>query len=314
MDAISLDLDEGVPLGYALVARIAADHEIPVLAIKGPTLSQLGLRAPRRSLDIDVLVDPARLNELLGALSRAGWGRFAAGGPSGQVIPPHSVPLTHESWPAEIDVHHYFPGFLADPAVVFGVLWRDRTVVDLAGQQVVVPSRPASAAVALLHLLRGGARRERELDQLVSHLSAALSPDEGRTLAQLAAETAADGTLAPALGRLGLARTDHLETSEPANAAWELARRSGGAHTVGWLLTFRHSPVHTWPRLAWRALWLTETELRTRYPGARPGQLGLAGMWLSRWWTGLRALPRAVLLLRDQRHKSSAPRPARTDD
>ncbi len=58
LDAIPLDLDEGVPLGYALVARLAADHGIRALAIKGPTLSALGLRPPRQSLDVDVLVDP----------------------------------------------------------------------------------------------------------------------------------------------------------------------------------------------------------------------------------------------------------------
>ena len=76
LDAIPLDIDEGVPLGYALIARLAGVNGIPVLAIKGPTLERLGLRLPHRSVDVDVLVEPGRLGDLLDALGDVGWTRL----------------------------------------------------------------------------------------------------------------------------------------------------------------------------------------------------------------------------------------------
>jgi hypothetical protein len=311
-DALPLDLHEGVALGYALVARLAADRAVPILGLKGPTLEKLGLRPPRQSLDVDVLVDPARFDDLLSALVETGWSRPPAGGPGGHVIPTHSVPLSHPSWPLEIDVHHYFPGFLAAADTVFDALWRGRTEVELAGQSVPVPSRPGAAAVALLHLLRGGERRADELDLLLAHLDTSLTAVEREALVDLVVITGAAGPLKPALAHLGLAAGATEPVDPDAEATWALVHESGGAHTVGWLVSFRQSPIRCWPALLWRALWLTEAELRIRYPSARPGWLGLLEMWLDRWWTGLRELPRAVLLLRDHRPDSGAPRRGRT--
>lgn len=313
LDAVPLDLDEGVLLGYALIARLAAERDIPVLGLKGPTLDRLGLRPPRQSIDVDVLVEPARFDDLLGALAEVGWSPPPAGGPGGHVIPPHSVPLSHPLWPVEIDVHHYFPGFLADAGSVFHTLWRHRTTVKVAGHPVLVPSRAGASAVALLHLLRGGERRAAELEVLVTHLDATLSPEERRDLGELVSSTAAAGPLAPALSRLAVSPSASAPVDPRATAAWQLTHDSGGARTVGWLVTMREAPLRRLPALVWRGLWLTEAELRTRYPAARPGRRGLLEMWLDRWWTGLRALPKAVLLLRDHRHHPVASHSGRTD-
>ncbi|GAA1930619.1 nucleotidyltransferase family protein [Nocardioides marmoribigeumensis] len=309
-----LDLDEGVPLGYALVARLAADHDIRALAIKGPTLEELGLRPPRQSLDVDVLVEPGRFDDLLEVLAGAGWSPPAVSATGGHVIPPHSVSMSHPAWPQEIDVHHYFPGFLAPPEVVFDALWRERATMKVAGQPVRVPSRPAAAAVGLLHLLRGGERRVAELEGLLAHLSAALTTPERQQLAVIADATGAAGPLRSSLMRLGVTSSRAASADQEASTAWDLVRDLGAEHTVGWLVTFRRTPLRCWPALLWRALWLTEGELRTRYPAARPGRLGLIGMWVDRWWTGLRALPRAVLLVRDHWHQSGPHRAGRTGD
>jgi hypothetical protein len=299
-----LELDEGVHLGYALACRVATDAGVRLLAIKGPTLAELGLRDPRSSLDVDVLVDPDGHDNFVAAMTHAGWSVSLPEGFTGQVLPSHSITLSSSMWPAEVDVHQYFPGFLQDERTVFEHLWRLRTRVTIAGQLIACPSRPASAIIALLHVLRAGDRRLSELHHLVGHLDAFLTDEERVELISLAEATGATGPLAPALALLpgiGDKKDETSTTISFEHRRWELLREASGARSVGWLVTFRDAAPREWPRILRRALFLSETELRVRYPSARPGWRGRVAMTLDRWWQGLRALPRAAHFLRDHR-------------
>ena len=116
--ALRLRAEEAVPLLHTLVARAAADLGLRVLAIKGPVVALQGMRAPRASADLDVLVHPRDLGPLVDGLVALGW-RRAVEGTYASIMPPHSTNLLSDLWPVAMDVHHYFPGFLADAGEVF---------------------------------------------------------------------------------------------------------------------------------------------------------------------------------------------------
>ena len=82
-----LALDEAVPLAHALVDRVAVDHDVRVLFIKGPAAAGQGLRPARPSVDVDVLVDPSRRSLLAERADRPGLGRR------------EPVPLAHRAAP-----------------------------------------------------------------------------------------------------------------------------------------------------------------------------------------------------------------------
>ena len=76
MSDTALRLSEGIELGYALVARIAEDIDARALAIKGQVNEAHSLRTPRESVDVDVLVEPDRFDDLVagvGATAATQW-------------------------------------------------------------------------------------------------------------------------------------------------------------------------------------------------------------------------------------------------
>jgi hypothetical protein len=172
-----LHLAEAVPLGYAVLAQLAEDVGARALAIKGPILSLQGLREPRQSVDIDVLVHPDDFAGLTSALNSIGWrDDHVYGTPT--LVPRHSVNHRHPHWPLEVDVHKFFPGFLADPVRVFDVMWARRVEVEVAHRQVPTLDRVAHAALAALHYLRddGKALHTADFENMaVAIASAALS-------------------------------------------------------------------------------------------------------------------------------------------
>src|SRR5262245_15615840 len=148
-----LALAEAVPLAHVVVDRVAREHDVRVLFIKGPTAVAQGLRPERVSLDVDALVDPARRSVLAAALTDLGW---VDENPytSPTVLPMHSLTHRHTSWPCELDLHDRFPGFFAEPQDVFEQLWVRRDSVEVAGQRIPCTDRTAQALVLALHALR----------------------------------------------------------------------------------------------------------------------------------------------------------------
>src|SRR3954470_15386761 len=173
MPDTSLHLAEGVELAYALTARVAENIGARALAIKGRVSEAHDLRAPWTSGDADFLVEPARVDDLVAALCDVGWLK-APEAPVPSPFGSHSVTLYHPSWPNELDIHGWFPGFLADPADVFDALWVSHTFIVAADAAVPATDLYGSALIMALHALRtpSDPRNARELRELVTRLSA----------------------------------------------------------------------------------------------------------------------------------------------
>ncbi|GAA5147481.1 hypothetical protein GCM10023340_19990 [Nocardioides marinquilinus] len=260
MSAPALTLAEGVPLGYALVLRAAADVGVRALAIKGPVLTAQGLRGEHQSVDVDVLVDPAGVEPLRAELERLGWahdGTYATPG----IVPTHSFTHSHPRWPCGVDLHHWFPGFLADPAEVFDVLWDRRTTVEVAHHGVPATDVVAGAAVAALHYLRG-VHRAASLDDLAERVRTSWTPSQRDDLAVLAANTGSTEPLRPFLDAVGVVPRPPTRAVVKPLAQWELPSELGTTSLVPWLMGLRETPWWRRPAFVWRALWLRESNFK----------------------------------------------------
>ncbi|PJJ65650.1 nucleotidyltransferase family protein [Compostimonas suwonensis] len=298
--AVLLQRGEAVELAHALIDRVARARGIRALFIKGPSLALHGLRPPRVSADVDVLVDPLRFDELFDALVSLGWSERPSTFAS-RAFTTHSRTLVADGWPCDIDAHHRFPGFLADPAVVFEALWRRRTTMRLAGVRCEVPDRAGSILILALHSLRSSTavpRHRGELDHLIGAVGPALSETERADLAELALETGSVATLDSVLPALGVdARATPEELAAPEALEWRRRVAAGAPITHHWLSAVMDAPWRGRPRLLLHALWPSAHDLRLDHPDIAPGSLALLRARWQRLGRGLDALP-AVLRAR----------------
>ncbi len=294
-----LELAEAVALLHALTDRVARDKGIRLLVIKGPIATAQEVRPARVSADLDVLVDPARVADYCQELARWGWTSKDTSA-NAHVMAQHSVTCTHPAWPCEIDVHHDFPGFFADPQVVFDALWARGETHRVAQVDVPCPDLIGQAAIVGLHSLRhpGLERSRTELTHLASALERLLDDAQRLELAELAAATGAADTLAPLLEPLGAPRLGAGTTSPEAIEAWRVQTSMAGIHSVTWVSELARSPMRQWPRRLLRAVWLTDADIRVRQPGTGPGRRHLLHARLIRLGEGLRDLPRAIRIVR----------------
>ncbi|QHC60068.1 nucleotidyltransferase family protein [Rathayibacter sp. VKM Ac-2760] len=145
--------EEAVPLLTAFVHRRAESAGLRALVLKGPIADADGLRPPRASGDVDVLVPPTELAALLALLAEDGW--TARPWPDGPTLAEkHSRSYRHPDWPVDIDVHWRWPGFLVPPAEAFESLWARRRTVEIAGRPVAAIGVVDMALVLALHSLR----------------------------------------------------------------------------------------------------------------------------------------------------------------
>jgi hypothetical protein len=275
-----------------LVSRAAEEIGARCLAIKGPVLQHHGLRGPHASIDVDVLADPNRFEDVVARLDELGWAPRIVS-TTASIGTFHSRPLANPNWPVEIDVHDRFPGFLAPPTTAFDALWSRRATVEIAGHAVPAPDVVGSVAIAGLHYLRSPERRRAELDDLVARARHTLDDSGLSDLGALAAECGALLTLAPLLAALGVP-TPEVTVDAEQQRAWEVLTAGAGSHSVAWVWAFRHTPPRRWPGLLRRALLLTEPEIRLLYPDLSPGRLGAWRGRGRRLVVGIRALPRAL--------------------
>ena len=218
-----LALSEAVPLAHALLDRLALESGVRVLFIKGPTAVAQGLRAPRESLDVDALVDPARRDHLAERLAELGWvDEHPYTSPT--VLPMHSTTHRHDRWPNELDLHDRFPGFFADAQDVFERLWERRKTVNVAAHDIACPDPAGQALVLALHTLRDphDPSKAHELASLVERVSATATADSLRDLAELARDLGAADTAAPFLDRVGAPAVGRGSTDPADLRAWEL--------------------------------------------------------------------------------------------
>lgn len=281
--------EEAASLLHALCERVAVDTGTRVLAIKGPVVAMQGLRKPRVSADIDILVHPDDLTSFVDRMHGIGWHR-AVEPTSPRLVRSHSINLLHNYWPLGVDVHHYFPGFLAPDDEVFEVLWSRRAHYTLAGVPVTACDSVGQAALVGLHLLRedpdGTSAR---VDDLIDHAEGALTRADLRVLLKLAVDTDCVVPLRPVLLRLGIDQAADLDAAHPDElASWlDRARVPPGAV---WGQLLRDSRWTQWPAVVWHSLLLTDEEISAYYGGGDT-RLELARARLRRLGTGLHLIP-----------------------
>jgi Uncharacterised nucleotidyltransferase len=288
------------------VDRVARDHDVRVLFIKGPTAVAQELRSDRISLDVDALVDPARRSVLAEALADLGW---VDENPytSPTVLPMHSLTFRHPKWPCELDLHDRFPGFFAEPQVVFDRLWARRGSVEVAARQIPCPDRTAQALVLALHALRDphDETKRSEMDEVAERIRRRFDADDLHDLADLARELGAADTAAPFLAAVGAPVLGRGSTRSADLHAWKLRTEPSDATAVSWVAELRNLPKRSWPRYLWYAAWLSEHELRVADPSLPPGPWPLVRARGRRLRRGMAALPNA---LRDVRHLARSER------
>ncbi|MEW1949017.1 nucleotidyltransferase family protein [Pseudarthrobacter sp902506025] len=291
-----LRIPEGVLLGHALVGRLADSLGIRVFFIKGPASVIQGLRKAKISADVDVFVDPTRIEDLLQGLYERGW-RQRPVDPDDRTFPKHSVTVHHSAWPCCIDVHFRFPGMEGAAHECFTALWANTVHVELAGQRLRVPSKALGILFLALHALRSRdlpACRE-ELEYL-----AVLTWRESlaEALLELASATGALAAVRPFLEGL-LPEATTAVWPEPSRE-WHnrvAAQAPGSAR----LIAIAQASWRDKSRMLWAAIFPPREVLLSANIYADmslPGRLDQHG---ARWWRFLRAAPRMVRNLRGLR-------------
>lgn len=291
-----LRIPEGVLLGHALVSRVADSLGIRVFFIKGPASVIQGLRRAKISADVDVFVDPPRLDELLQGLRDRGW-RQRPVEPDNKAFPRHSVTVHHPEWPCCIDVHFRFPGMEKPAGDCFEILWAHTVHLELAGQRLKVPTKDLGILFLALHALRSPeliASRQ-ELEHLLN-----LTLRDTRTggLLDLAMSTEALAAVRPLLENL------LPETIAPvwpeACQEWRnrlAAREPGSAR----LIAIAQAAWRDKPRMLWGAVIPQAEVFLDGNIYADMSFFGRLKLHLARWARFLRAVPR---LIRHLRHMS----------
>lgn len=290
----TVEVGEAIELLAAVADRISRTTHRRVLVIKGAATEAHGLRAPRTSADLDLLVARADWDGFVESLTDVGWRReFDPDRPA--AFENHSATMLHELWPCELDVHRYYPGFLRDADAVFDRLWVERTTLQLAGRPVAATGPLGSTLIAALHALREFEvlRNREEYAQLVAAIAA--HGTDVAALQRLAVDTGAAGTLAPLWRDLGVRPPDADEDRE-ALRQWEFRIEAGRQKSLDWVAGMRAAPPWRWPMLLFRAIWPTDADIQIRSHTTARG-LGLLGHRVRRLREGLQALPQALRLM-----------------
>lgn len=263
-----LQTEEAIDLAHAWVHILASSLGVRALFVKGPALYRRGLRKKRTSSDVDVLVAPEDFGRLCSALEEAGWGERDSGFVMRNVSH-HSRAFVSPSWPCDIDVHTYFPGFLADPTLVFDTLWARRSSLRFAGQRCAVTDRVSSALVLALHSLRSTKKDARHSSELTQLYSASFTPAEQKELGLIAAHTGSAEALEGVLSHLGVAARLSDSPIDPSTLrAWRVRTEvsTGGLGAYVWLRAFRAAPLRMKPKVLMNALWPSDHDFLVMRP------------------------------------------------
>ncbi|BCW79820.1 nucleotidyltransferase family protein [Arthrobacter sp. NicSoilC5] len=244
-----LMIPEGVLLGHALVARLAGSLGIRVFFIKGPASVTQGLREAKISADVDVFVDPSKVEELLQGLHERGW-RQRPADPDDRTFPKHSVTVHHAAWPCCIDVHFRFPGMERTAYDCFEALWANTVHMQLAGQRLRVPTKALGILFLALHALRShelpACRQELEYLAVLTRRDS-----QAEALLELASATGALAAVRPFLEGL---------LPEPIAPAWpepsrewrnRVAAQAPGSARI---IAIVQAPWGEKPNILWRAV------------------------------------------------------------
>lgn len=287
-DDTLLRTSEAVLLGHAMVQRIGESMGIRSFFMKGPAPAMQGLREPKTSADVDVFVAPVDLELMLQALRDRGW-RERPSAPDNRAFSRHSVTVDHSSWPCSIDVHFRFPGMDKSPQKCFEAMWPHVETLELAGQQVAVPSKPLGIAILALNSLRSpwvpACRQELDfLSRIVRR-----QPHWVDEILEIARETGSQASMRPFLEEIA-PETAALEWPE-LSKEWcnRLAAREPGS---AGLMVIMQTPWKDKPKELWTSLFPPREVLLSKDLYADMSCLGQIAQHRARWGRFLRALPR----------------------
>lgn len=294
MRQITLSTAEAIDLLHAWIQNLADSHAIRVIFIKGPSLHRLGLRGERVSTDVDVLIEPAKFDEFCTLLEDDGWTERAAA-VLGKTGLHHAYSVRKNGWPCDIDVHSYFPGFLAKPPVVFEALWQHRSQLDFAHRPCTILDRPAAALILALHSLRSLdiARQTRDYDQLIH---SDFTRVELAQMVELARQTESTASLVKFFEDLDLPSemfspsviSNH--TDEHRLREWRMQTEAGRG--LGAYYGFHRFWVAPWrkkPAILRLTLWPSNTDLQNIYPELPTDSMNAFRQ--QRLWKGIGELP-----------------------
>jgi hypothetical protein len=283
----------------ALVQEVATRTRARTLLVKGRVADHFGLRPPRSSADVDVLVEPSRYLQVVAALADLGW-QPRPEMEASTVLSAHSASLVHPEWPCDIDVHSFFPGLLAGPEVAFDALWDERSVVDGGGIDCSSTGIHGSVIVAALHSLRhvsDDPRYGRELNSAAAVVDS-WSDTQKLQLGALAEATGAAGPMGEWLAARGVAV---VVDPSPQLADWFARRESGDTFAGQFVAGMAKAGWRDRWHLAWITVWPREEQLRAAHPELGAGTAAVARQRARRWVRGMRDLPRAIGALRRAR-------------
>jgi len=268
MDSLSAPLtqQEANELASAWLQRLAEGLAVRSLIIKGRSLAHHGLREPRLSADIDVLVEPRRFDDFCRAIAAAGWRERDIGFLAGR-LPSHSKTFVHADWPTDLDVHAQFPGFLSPPADVFEALWQHREQILCAHVECMTLDRVGSILVLGLHSVRSArsqVRHDRELQRL---LRIQLNQTDRSAITDLARRTGCVRTLGPVLFQLGVhADPGPHEYAPGALEDWRRRTALSRGRLVFWWSILREARWPEKPVVIRRAVWPSRDDLLRSRP------------------------------------------------
>lgn len=260
MTSEPLTLAEAVPLGTVHMQRILADVGVRSLAIKGPAFVELGVRRPKVSRDIDLVIHPEDRVRAVAALTRAGWSRVSLWFPPVVEDIIYSTTVSHPHFPASVDMHHWLKGMLTWPSA-FEVLWDQRTRVVVAHSEVDSPCAGHALVLEFLNAAKK-APQERWGDVAQAVVTTA-DRQQFETVLEAARALGVRETAAPLIVALGGPRLSGDPSAEfqawlvardrsDDNAVFERLLRRAPLQILGWLwrrLTFGDDVARNWARV-----------------------------------------------------------------
>lgn len=200
MSTTPLTLAEAVPLGTVYLQRLLESAGVRSLVIKGPAFAELGVRRPKQSNDIDLLIHPQDREGMTSALVGAGWTSISHWFPPALDDVVYSTTFSHPQFPASVDVHHYYSGVFAR-AGGFAVMWERRAEVLIANSRVATLCREHALVFEALNKFKSV--RPEAWPQIAKDVVASAQPIEPTLVRSAAEELGAAESASALLDELG---------------------------------------------------------------------------------------------------------------
>jgi hypothetical protein len=288
------------------VVQRLRDEGIRAILIKGAALKRLlyGDGEPRPYGDVDLLVSPADHARTESILAKLGFTKYVDDADYPGHEPLHALPWTRgDASKPLVDLHTTLAGAMADRSAVWDTLREETDRLEVGGVEVEVLTPTGNALHVALHAAHHGRAARTPMVDLERAL-ALLEPSVWERASVLASRIDATEAFAAGL-RLnpdGAAVADRLHLSETTTLETALKARSAPRLAAGLARLGGVSGPRAKLALIARGMVPTAAWMRSRFPIARRGRLGLLAAYL--WfpiWVLVHIGPALMALWRAQR-------------